>query len=177
MKRLLTSLALVFATVAAFAQTIPANMRFEFAQLTENDKKVDLFALKDTDGAFGYFLGLGTPDAIPGTVLVFDDISETCIFLGETLSEAKASLEGILALFSEPSGTTKDYASRMAVGSMILEKGVATAVVKSRFLAGKRLSFFYTNSRYTTETYLRKSVAKSLVELINEYMAIHPEVK
>ncbi|MBQ1168966.1 MAG: hypothetical protein II143_07665, partial [Bacteroidales bacterium] len=65
-------------------------------------------------------------------------------------------------------GTTASFTARMGVGPMVLEKGIATAVVKNRFLAGKRLSFFYTSSRYTTETYLRKPAAKKLAAALAE---------
>ena len=166
MKRLISSLALVIASVVALAQTPAA--RVELARAEDDGNLFTVFTFKDADGTQGYYLGLGTPNDIPGTVIVFDDVAETCIFLGETLAEAAKTMDDILALYGQGAGTTASFTARMGVGPMVLEKGIATAVVKNRFLAGKRLSFFYTSSRYTTETYLRKAAAKKLAAALAE---------
>ena len=166
MKRLISSLVLVIASVVALAQTPAA--RVEVASAEDDGNLFTVFTFKDADGTQGYYLGLGTPNDIPGTVIVFDDVAETCIFLGETLAEAAKTMDDILALYGQGAGTTASFTARMGVGPMVLEKGIATAVVKNRFLAGKRLSFFYTSSRYTTETYLRKAAAKKLAAALAE---------
>ncbi|MBQ1635729.1 MAG: hypothetical protein II102_03890, partial [Bacteroidales bacterium] len=148
------------------AQTPAA--RVELARAEDDGNLFTVFTFKDADGTQGYYLGLGTPNDIPGTVIVFDDVAETCIFLGETLAEAAKTMDDILALYGQGAGTTANFTARMGVGPMVLEKGIATAVVKNRFLAGKRLSFFYTSSRYTTETSLRKPAAKKLAAALAE---------
>ena len=157
---------MVIASVVALAQTPAA--RVELARAEDDGNLFTVFTFKDADGTQGYYLGLGTPNDIPGTVIVFDDVAETCIFLGETLAEAAKTMDDILALYGQGAGTTASFTARMGVGPMVLEKGIATAVVKNRFLAGKRLSFFYTSSRYTTETYLRKATAKKLAAALAE---------
>ena len=62
MKRILTIIALVIATLPAFAQkqkNIPAGMRMEIVEIEQDDNEYSIFTYKDDDGTFGSYLSLG----------------------------------------------------------------------------------------------------------------------
>ena len=147
MRRLLTITLMAIISLTAMAQ--------------ENTSKARLM-VAEADGATGYYLALGAPDRIPGAYIVFDQLAETSIFLGNTESEANKAIDDIIALFDKPSGTTVDLPARLAVGETFIAYGKSTCVVKSRFLRGKRLSFFCEHDSYVTETYLTKESARAV---------------
>ena len=155
MRRLLAITLMAFLSLAALAQEIPSGARIMVAE---------------TDGNTGFYLALGTPDRIPGAYIVFDEFAETCIFLGNSAADALSTVDDIIALFDSPSGTSVDLPARLAVGETFVAYGKSTCVVKSRFLRGKRLSFFYEHNAYFTETYLTRDSAKSvrlMIESLN----------
>ena len=168
MKRFITSLALIALSVAALAQTLPALTRTTVAQSPEKEKTYEIFAYKDADGTTGYYLGLGTPNNIPGYIITFDDIPETCIKMGGSLEEVQKNLEDILAFYGSTSGTTKDFAARTAVGSTLKESGTAQATMQSIFMGGKRIVFTYPSKAFTTETYLRRHTVRNLLNSLRD---------
>lgn len=147
MRRLIAITLMAFLSLAAMAQETPSGARLMVAE---------------TDGATGFYLALGAPDSIPGAYIVFDQFAQTCIFLGNSASDALKSIDDIIALFGKPSGTSVDLPARLAVGDTFIAYGKSSCLVKSRFLRGKRLSFFYEHDAYVTETYLTRESAKSV---------------
>ena len=168
MKRLLTCIALVVASVAALAQTIPANKRTTVASFAENDKAYEIFAYKDADGTLGYYLGLGTPDNIPGYIITFDDVPETCIKMGATKEEVRKSLEDILSFYGSASGTAKSFEARTAVGGKLKESNTAKATLQRIFMGGRRVEFEYPSKAFTTVTYLRRHTVRALLKSLQE---------
>lgn len=151
MRRLLAITLMAFISLAAMAQESPSKARLMVAE---------------TDGATGFYLALGAPDRIPGAYIVFDQFAQTCIFLGNSTSDALKSIDDIIALFDKSSGTSVDFPARLAVDETFIAYGKSPCVVKSRFLQDKRLSFFYEHDAYVTETFLTKEDARSLRRMI-----------
>ena len=89
MKRsIMIAVVTIMATMTIQAQNIPTGMRMEIAESEGDKTEFSIFSYKDEDGTFGYYLGLGRVlhilplfrDDI--TDASFDDIKETCIWLG-----------------------------------------------------------------------------------------------
>ena len=158
MKRLLAITLMALLSWALLAQETTSEARLMVAE---------------TDGATGYYLALGAPDRIPGAYIVFDQFAQTCIFLGNSPSDALKSIDDIIAMFGKSSGTSADFPARLAVGETFIAYGKSSCVVKSRFLQDKRLIFFYEHDAYVTETYLSRETAKS-VRLTIESLNISP---
>ena len=168
MKRFLTTAALIVASVTMLAQALPANTRKTVAQAQGKDKTYEIFTYKDADGTTGYYLGLGTPDNIPGYIITFDDIPETCLMMGSSLEEVQKNLEDLLAFFGSASGTTKNFAARTAIGSQLKESADAQAALQVIFMGGKRIVFTYPSKAFTTETYLRRHTIRALLNSLQK---------
>lgn len=151
MRRLLAITLIASISLAAMAQEITSGARIKVA---------------GADGDTGFYLALGAPDRIPGAYIVFDQFAETCIFLGNSASDALKTVDDIIAMFDKPSGTGTDFPARLAVGESFVAYGKSPCVVKSRFLRGKRLSFFFEHDAYVTETYLTRQSAESARRMI-----------
>ena len=168
MKRFITSIALIVLSIAAVAQALPVNTRNTVAQAQGREKTYEIFADKDADGTTGYYLGLGTPDNIPGYIITFDDVPETCIKLGTTIEEARKSLEDLLAFFGSASGTAKSFEARTAVGGKLKESNTAKATLQKVFMGGSRIEFEYPSKAFTTVTYLRRHTVRALLKSLQE---------
>ena len=166
MKRFITSIALIVLSIAAMAQALPVNTRKTVAQAQGREKTYEIFAYKDADGTTGYYLGLGAPDNIPGYIITFDDVPETCLKMGATIDEVKKNLEDILAFFGSASGTTKSFAARTAVGSRLKESANAQGTLQVIFMGGKKIVFEYPSKAFTTETYLRRHTVRALLNAL-----------
>ena len=59
--------------------------RLECVEVERNDKHFEVFQYRVADSLQGYFLGLDTPDRIPGSLITFDMFTEVCLYLGATL--------------------------------------------------------------------------------------------
>ncbi|MBR6932065.1 MAG: hypothetical protein IKH49_02055 [Bacteroidales bacterium] len=169
MKKVLFALSLTLITAISFAQNFPAGMRNEITSIEQDDEQYTLFSYKDEDGTFGYYLGLG--HVIPLLEITKDDVAfaslshqdETCIFLGSTVEEVYASLDGFLELLENAPGTTKEFPCRLSSGAERLGgSGTAACMVVKRFLQGKRLSFLFKSGNRTAQADLTKSGIKSL---------------
>jgi len=181
MKRL--SLALALACMALFvqAQDIPAGLRMEIVEIEDNDESYSLFSYKDEDGTFGYYLGLGHEYRLLEIFVdgdshsSFSHLDETCLWMGETVADAYASLERLLALLEEEPGTTAEFPCRMTGGAERLTASVtATCIVVKRFLQAKRLQFHFPVGNRTGEAELSKSALKSLRWSLNVNQKLHP---
>lgn len=159
MRRLLAITLMAFLSLAALAQEAPSGARLMVAE---------------TDGTTGFYLALGAPDRIPGAYIMFDQFAQTCIFLGNSASDALKAIDDIIALFDKSSGTSMDFPARLAVGETFIAYGKSSCVVKSRFLRGKRLSFFYEHDAYVTETYLTRESAKSVRSMAESLNIVRP---
>ena len=178
MKRFFLCIALAFAGLFASAQDIdkiPARMRVEITEVTNDDETYTLFMYKDQDGTFGYYFGLGPADRIVETFIAFEQVTETILFLGKTSDEAMESLEKLLAMYNEPYDTEIEYPIRFSVAGIIdASFYTAQCIVTKRLIGGKRLSFFYNNGQYTTETYLQKATVKSMIWSFKLHRKLHP---
>ena len=63
MKRIIICLAMVLCSMVSMAQA----WRLECVEVERNDKHFEVFQYRVADSLQGYFLGLDTPDRIPGS--------------------------------------------------------------------------------------------------------------
>ena len=150
MKRILTTIALAFATLFAFGQDVPAGVRMEVCEVEQDEIGYSIFTYKDEDGDFGYYLGM-------------DNAKGACICMGTTSEEALAFLESLLEFIEEDAGTTAKFPCRLtSINGKLTGHGTATCVVTKRFLQGKQLSLSFTGGQHTISADLTKSAVKSL---------------
>ena len=90
-KILLMAAVAIMTTMSTMAQIkLPAGMRMEVAESDTDNSEYSIFTYKDTDSddSFGYYLSLGRVTQLLGLVrdditdMSFEDIKETCIWLG-----------------------------------------------------------------------------------------------
>ena len=171
MKRFLITLALACLMLSAFAQNrdIPAGMRMELSELTQDKNQYSIFTYKDADGTFGYYLSLGRVldlleifgDGLGNTSL--SHIDATCLWLGATPEEAGATLDALTNLFDEDPGVTAEFPCRLTNGAEgLTDHDTATCTVVKRFLQGKRLLFVFKSGSRTAEADLTKPGLKTL---------------
>lgn len=161
MKRFFFTLAFVFMALCSMAQGNRVCIRDEVAENETNNKDYTIFTYTWKDGTFGYYLGLGAPDNIPGSPIVFDEVTETCIYLGASATEALAMMDTIISCFNMGKGVSREFPAAMAVGRPLMHRGNATCYLQ-KLLFGKRLAFRFTQNGYTTETFLIRSGAKMI---------------
>lgn len=185
MKRILSTFALAFFGMLALAQdNVPPGIRMEISEAEENQRQYSLFYYKDNDGTEGYYLSLGREykileieeeDIFSASISHLD---ETCIWMGSTLDETLASLDGFMDLLEKDAGYSTTIPCRLSSGMGRLgESSSATCVVVKRVLQGKRLSFTFKSGQHTGQTDITKSSIKSLRFGINLYKKIHPKAK
>lgn len=180
MKRILTTLALAVMTLFAVAQNSPFGMKMEIVEIDQDDNEYSIFTYKDPDGTFGYYLSVGHVFEI--LEIFSDDLSssfghvdETALVMGETMDDAFAFLDSLLALLEEAPGTTAEFPCRLTTGAdQLFVPSTALAVVVKRFLQAKRLSFHFESGGHTAEVDLPKSVVKTLRWDLNLYRKLHP---
>ena len=181
-KCLMIIAATMMAAMSASAQNIPAGMRMEVAEAETDNSEYSIFTYKDDDETFGYYLGLGRVinyvsifrDDI--TDMAFEDIKETCIWLGATYDEAYATLDDILDLFGKDVDTTVEFKGRAATGGDRLgEPNTSVCVVQKKPLGGKRLLFRFNCGKRQAETYLGKTVVKELRMELKLDKKLHPK--
>ena len=160
MKRIIILIAFSLAAFGAAAQHRPVEIRDDIVEAESNNEEYTIFSYTQKDGSFGYWLGLGDVDRIPGKIFVFDDFTETCIYLGATAAEALSTLDTIVACFTM-GDKTREFPAMMSIGRPLMFSGTAECFVQKGLL-GKRLCFRFTHENYTTESCLNKSGAKNL---------------
>ena len=173
MKRIIICLALVLCSMASMAQS----WRLECAETERDDRHFEVFLYRAQDSLQGYYLGLDTPDRIPGSLITFDRFTEVCVYLGETLEEAELALLEMKELIDAEVGPMKDYKARMALGVDLNEMSTATCMVQKRFLCGHRLCFRFDHAGYTTENFVRKGDLRSLLFSLGVYRKLNPNEK
>lgn len=175
MKRIFVFVALIFVSSLMFAQKFQVGVRDEIVSIEENENEYAIFGYMDEEGTKGYYLGLGRPDVIPGSIIAFDVFNETCIYLGATLEEALGTMGSIVDLFSGRMGSNKVFEARLGVGELLKDKGQAIGTLERRIIAGKHISFAFKTPSFLTESFLNKITAKSLLTGLKAYMKIHPK--
>ena len=182
MKRILTTIALAVISVFSFAQKGPVGMRMEISEVEQNEHQYSIFTYLDEDGKYGYYMSLGRVYRLIEVVrdgdtdFSLDHINETCLWMGETMDEAFAFLDSLLALLDEAPGTLADFPCRMTNGAdKLTVQSTATCIVVKRVLQGTRLCFNFTTGRYTAEADVTKSSVKNLRWNLNMYHKLHPK--
>ncbi|MBP5516282.1 MAG: hypothetical protein J6X86_04950 [Bacteroidales bacterium] len=160
MKRNFLFIAFVLAVLGATAQNRPVEIRDDIVEAENNGESYTVFSYTLKDGSFGYWLGLGDVDHIPGSIFVFDGVTETCIYLGATATEALATLDTIVECF-DMGDQTREFPAMMSIGLPLVFNGTATCFVQKQ-LIGKRLCFRFTHEGYTTESFLNRAGAKNV---------------
>ena len=181
MKRFLSTLALVCMTLFAVAQNSPIGMKLEIAEVGQDDNEYSIFTYQDPDGNLGYYLGVGHEieflhifsDDLSST---FGHVDETALVMGETMDDAFAYLDSLLALLEEAPGTTADFPCRLTTGAdQLFVPSTAHAIVVKRFLQAKRICFQFVSGSHTAEVDLTKSAIKSLRWNLELYRKLHPD--
>ena len=160
MKRLFFIITLISAALAATAQNRPVEIRDDIAEAEIDGEEYTVFSYTQKDGTFGYWLGLGDIDRIPGKLFFLNEVNETCIYLGATAEEALSTLDTIVACF-DMGDKKREFPAMMSIGRPLMYSGTAECFVIKGLLS-KRLCFRFTHEDYTTDSYLKKSGAKNL---------------
>lgn len=134
MKRIVTIAAFLMLSLLAFAQ------RTDYCSVKADSKDYQVFSYKDTDGTFGYYLGLGVTEG-------------TCIYLGSNTAEAQRTLNSLINLADTPEGTTQEFPARSFAGGKLADFGTCNSVVEKKHIA-------FTYGR--TEAFLTKKAAASI---------------
>ena len=180
MKRFLTTLAMVCLTLFAVAQNSPFGMKLEIAEVDQDDNEYSIFTYQDPDGTSGYYLSVGYEfdllqifgDDLSST---FGLVDETALVMGETMDNAFAFLDSLLALLEEAPGTTAEFPCRLTTGAdQLFAPSTAHAIVVKRFLQAKRICFHFESGGHTAEVDLTKSAIKSLRWNLELYRKLHP---
>ena len=182
MKKLMFALAFSLMAVCSFAQNLPAGMRFEVAEIEEDEQsQFTVFKYKDDDGSVAYdmsvayrlnVLGLFRDDI---TSMTIDHLDETCLCLGADSDEAMAFLNGLLDLLDEAPGTVAEFECRKSAGAEQLgDYSTAACIVMKRFF-GKRLKFGFESRNRTAETEMTRSAIKSLIATLKINKTLHPD--
>ena len=132
--------------------------RLECVEVERDDKHFEVFQYRVADSLQGYFLGLDTPDHIPGSLITFDMFTEE-----------------IYLFFDEEVGASRVFTARMALGTDLMDASTSTCTVQKRLLGGHRLCFAFEHSGYTTENYLRKGDIRSIITNLKIYRKLHPK--
>lgn len=182
MKRILLSLALACITVFSYAQKdLAVGIRFEVAEVEDNDDGYTIFKYKDQDGSIGYYLSLMHQTELLGIVIdnassSLSHFNEVCLNMGATSDDAIAFLDDLLELVGEDTGTTRDFEARLTNGAEFLtDSCTTTCYVKKGFLSGKYLDFVYEFKDRTQDVELRKGAIKSLRSTLKFNKKLHPD--
>lgn len=178
MKRFILCIAAVLLMVPAFAQPKdqPAKMRMEICQVSFEDenKEFTLFSYRDDELNYGYYWGLGRCDHIPGSIITFDQITETCLYMGQTLAEAKDRLEFLLAMFNNKVTEGVEMPARRGIGERLEENALSIIRYEKGLWGDKRLVAEFPYNDHINETYISKRAIKSTLSSLKFYMKIHP---
>ena len=176
MKRIILFTLIFFAGMTAFAQKkSPARVRVEVVEVESDDKEYSIFSYTDKDGTFGYYLTLDSSDLMPGHLIAYDPVTETCVYMGSTLAEVKTTLQTMVDLLKGPFGVEREFLVRTAVGERLDEGLVKSNAVVSRWMLRKVLSFPVNVDNRDRETFLYKGASKSLLVSLKVYMKFHPD--
>lgn len=181
MKKVLSIIAALTLTVAAFAQTQGSILRqtLEIAEVEINDGQVSLSVFNmPEDGQNHYYLCVGTLGIGDDFVqLQIDPLFQLFIPLGETLAEAQAKLEGYKALAKEPAGTEEETVGCLALGNPSTGTLEPVYVTSRRFLAQKLVEFSVHRNGYVRATHVGRSDIGSLLVAVKLYRKIHKNEK
>ncbi|MCR5548160.1 MAG: hypothetical protein K6F25_05350 [Bacteroidales bacterium] len=184
MKKILIALALIFPAFFAAAQEIPAGIRMEVVEISDNDDQYSVFTYKDEDdGAAAYYLSVGRVyssfEAVfeGGTDISLTHVDETELCMGQTAEEAQAFLESLLALFDKEPGTTVELPCRPVTGlpPRLGEAGTAACTVVKPLIFGKRLRITFESRGREALSEITKSSVKSLILSMKIERKLRPE--
>ena len=175
MKKILSIIAVLVWTVAAFAQEPRLHQRLELVEIDvdEGDTQLEVFSVPD-DGQNHYFLSvgnLGIGDAI--FQVQFDPLFELFLPLGDTLSDAMDALAQLQDLFKESPGTGLELQGCLAVG-VPKEDLEPVKVTYRKVLLSRMLEFAVERDGYLRATHIPRSAFNSLVSSLKLYRRIHP---
>ena len=175
---------MAFYAPSAHAQKMPAGMRIEVAESEGNNSEYSIFTYKDKDDeeSFGYYLSLGRVTNLLSIIrdditdATFEDIRETCVWLGSTYDEAMFTLDNILDIFDDEEGTVAEFKGRAVTkGERLGEPTTSTCTVQKKMLGGKRLLFVFVCGKRQAETYVTKAVVKELRAGMKIDKKLHPK--
>ena len=182
MKRILISLAIACMALCTYAQkNLPVGIRSEITEIEQNDDTFSLFKYKDQDESVGYYLSLlHTNGSVSFEIMEMGNTSissfdECCLYLGENYDQVLEMLTGLVDLFSEPSGTTRELAARRSNGAERLTDTLTVNAVLRKGLLGKHLAIQFEGRKHPAEVQLSKSTLKSLISGVKFYRKLHPE--
>ena len=181
-KMILMAVAAIMVTMSAQAGKAVTGMRIEIGSTERERAEYSVFTYQDDEDTFGYYLSVGRVTHILGIFRddietdVFDNVKETCIYLGSTYDEAYAVLSDMLDLYKKDVNTTVEYKSREAAkGDRLGGTTSSTCIVKRKPLAGKQLKFFFAGGKRETHTWVPKQVIKELRWDLKTDKKLHPK--
>ena len=172
MKKIINALALACVLISACSRNLSPGERKAIALMEQDDKEYSLFAYKDEDGSFGYYLSFGDMFPTPISEAFSRHSSslpdETCLVLGANRDEVLATVESLLAQLEQEPGTTGSFPCRLATESGRLS-GLDTVnyVVVKSFPSVKILRFQLVCGERTAEANLTGYLLKGIRRNIN----------
>jgi len=177
-RKAITVLLLAALPVLASAQQTKIPQRLELIEIeTDGNGTVENFEVFNMpkDGVNQYFLSvghLGFGDEI--IQIQFDPLYELFIPLGNTVTEALASLKEMQKLFKAPKGTSMEVEGSLALAFPNDNREPVT-VTHRRFLLTRMLEFSVQREGYIRAAHLNKSDFNALVNGVKLYGKLHPK--
>lgn len=179
MKRIICVIAVLFTTVAAFAQGSILKQTLDIAEVEINDGQVTLSVFNmPEEGQNHYYLCVGTLGIGDDFIqLQIDPVFQLFIDLGGTLAEAQAKLETMKALASEPAGTELEAVGFLALANPSMAEPEPVYMTSRRFLTQKLVEFSVKRNGFIRATHIGRMDIGSLLSSVKLYRKIHKKEK
>ena len=176
MKRIISMMAVLVWTVAAFAQGSLLKQTLEIAEVEINDGDVTLSVFDMPEGdQHQYFLCVGTLGIGDDFIqLNIDPVFQLFIPLGETLEGAQTKLEEFRAVASEPAGTVLETVGVLALGNPTTGDPEPVYVTSRRFIFQRIIEFSVQRNGYVRATHIGRGDFGTIVSGVKWYRKIHP---
>lgn len=179
MKRLITLLAALTLTVAAFAQRSLLQPRLEIVEIeadADNAAPFEVFWMED-EGINHYFLSVGNL-GIGNNFIQFhvDPLYELFLPLGDSIEEAIETLEMLKEFYKSEKGDYMEMPGCLAIG-VPSDELQPIKVTYNRGLGTHYLEFSIENNDVVRATFLTRSNLKALLSGTKFYHKLHPKQK
>lgn len=176
MKKIITMLALLAWSVAAFAQDPLSRPLMEIAEVEINDGDVSLavYDVPDAD-QHAYYLCVGRLGIGDDIVQIqIDPLFQLFIPLGGTLEEAQAKMEEFRGVANMPSGEGMETLGTLALTTPVTGKLEPVYLNSRRFIFQRIIEFSVKRDGYVRATHISRGNFSSLLSGLKLYRKIHP---
>lgn len=176
MRKILSFAFAILMATAAFAQNPILRQRLEIAEFEreENGTHIEVFQMQDNGK---YYLSVGNLGVGTDFVQIqFDPVFELFIPLGETLSEAIETMEGMKEFYKMSRKETKIIEGCLSA-LYPNEKFEPVKVTRRQMLTERLLEFSLEYEGIVRATYLNKAEFSTLLSGLKFYKKLHPKVE